>query len=127
MTNQDEFFTPEEVDRQIERVSQFQEGDRADAELIAYLHSFSQTDTQQETLDRLWNRIAPAIPSEQDQQEQEKELYMQDRQTQSSTMGRLRPQHPRRTSLMQQLGVLAAAVFLVGLDGVLALALCSAR
>ncbi len=122
MTNQDEFFTPEEVDRQIERVSQFQEGDRADAEFIAYLHSFSQTDTHQETLDRLWNRIAPAIPSE-----QEKELYMQDRQTQSSSMGRLRPQHPRRTSLMQQLGVLAAAVFLVALVGSMALVFYAAR
>ena len=41
MTDQDEFFLPEEVDRQIERVSQFKEGDRIDAEAMAYLRSFT--------------------------------------------------------------------------------------
>ncbi len=62
MAEQDEFFVPEEVDRQIERVSQFKEGDRRDAEALAYLRSFYQADAQQEqeTLDRIWNRIAGA-------------------------------------------------------------------
>src|SRR5260221_632144 len=107
MTDQDEFFLPEEVDRQIERVSQFKEGDRIDAEAMAYLRSFYQADAQQEqeTLDRIWNRIAHATPSEHYEQEYEKEIYMQDQQTQNSSMGRLRPQgpqRPRRSSLMQR-------------------------
>jgi len=130
MTDQDEFFTPEEVDTQIERASQLKEGDRTDAEVIAYLRSFYRTDTrqQQEMLDRVWNRIAHATPSE--HYEQEKEIYMQDQQTQNSSMGRLRPQgpqRPRRTSLVQRLGMLAAAVFLVALVGSLALVFYAAR
>src|SRR2546430_12956185 len=132
MTYQDEFFTPEEVDTQIERASQLKEGDRTDAEVIAYLRSFYRTDTrqQQEMLDRVWNRIAHATPSEQNEQEHEKEIYMQDQQTQNSSMGRLRPQgpqHPRRTSLVQRLGMLAAAVFLVALVGSMALGFYAAR
>ena len=75
MAEKDEFFLPEEVDRQIERVSQFKEGDRIDAEAMAYLRSFYQADAQQEqeTLDRIWNRIAHATPSEHYEQEHEKE------------------------------------------------------
>jgi hypothetical protein len=132
MTYQDEFFTPEEVDTQIERASQFKEGDRTDAEVIAYLRSFYRTDTrqQQEMLDRVWNRIAHATPSEHYEQEHEKEIDMQDQQTRNSSMGRLRPQgpqRPRRTSLVQRLGTLAAAVFLVALVGSMALVFYAAR
>jgi hypothetical protein len=131
MTDQDEFFTPEEVDTQIELASQLKEGDRADAEVIAYLRSFYRTDTQQqEMLDRAWNRIANAIPSEQYEQENEKELYMQDLQTQNSSMGHLRPQgpqRPRRTSLVQRFSMLAAAVFLVALVGSMAIVFYAAR
>src|SRR5258707_14775084 len=132
MTDQDEFFLPEEVDRQIERVSQFKEGDRIDAEAMAYLRSFYQADAQQEqeTLDRIWNRIAHATPSEHYEQEHKKEIYMQDQQTQNSSMGRLRPQgpqRPRRTSLVQRLGMLAAAVFLVALVGSLAVVFYAVR
>jgi hypothetical protein len=130
MTDQDEFFTPEEVDTQIERASQLKAGDRTDAEVIAYLRSFYQMDArqQQEMLDRVWNRIAHATPSE--HYEQENERDMQDQQTQNSSMGRLRPQgpqRPRRTSLVQRLGMLAAAVFLVALVGSLALVFYAAR
>ena len=55
MAEQDEFFLPEEVDRQIENMSQFKEGDRIDAEAMAYLRSYYQTGAQQEqeTLDRI--------------------------------------------------------------------------
>jgi hypothetical protein len=132
MTYQDEFFTPEEVDTQIERASQLKEGDRTDAEVIAYLRSFYRTDTrqQQEMLDRVWNRIAHATPSEHYEQEHEKEIDMQDRQTQNNRMGRLRPQvpqRPRRTSLVQRLGMLAAAVFLVALVGSMAIVFYAAR
>src|SRR5713101_9811029 len=135
MAYQDEFFTPEEVDTQIERASQLKEGDRTDAEVIAYLRSFYRTDTrqQQEMLDRVWNRIAHAAPSEHYEQyelENEKETYMQDQQTQNSSMGRLGPQgpqRPRRTTLVQRLGMLAAAVFLVALVGSLAVVFYAVR
>ena len=132
MTYQDEFFTPEEVDTQIERASQLKEGDRTDAEVIAYLRSFYRTDTrqQQEMLDRVWNRIAHAAPSEQYEQENGKKIYMQDWQTQNSSMGRLLPQgpqRPRRTSLVQRLGTLAAAVLLVALVGSMAVVFYAVR
>ncbi len=129
MAYQDEFFTPREVDRQIERVSQLKEGERTDAEAIAYLRSFYRTDTHQEreTLDRMWNRIAGAIPSEEYKKDHEKEIYMKDQQTQYSNMGHLRPQPPRRTSLMQRLGMLAAAVLLVALVGSIAFVFYAAR
>ena len=64
MSNQDDFFTPEEVDRQIDQISQLKAGERADAEAMAYLRSFYGIDSQQERwmLDRIWNRIADAAP-----------------------------------------------------------------
>ena len=65
MTYQDDFFTPEEVDQQIERVSQHREGEPADTEALGYLRSYYQKDSQQEqvALDRIWGRIAQAAPS----------------------------------------------------------------
>ena len=68
VAEKDEFFSPEEIDRQIESVSQFKEGDRIDAESMAYLHRFYQADTQheQDALDRIWNRIAGATLFKQD-------------------------------------------------------------
>lgn len=131
MAEKDEFFLPEEVDRQIESLSQFKDGDRIDAEALAYLHSFYQADAQQEqeTLDRIWNRIAGAPFFKQDTQESEKELTMQIPQTQygARAMGSSRGSHPRRTSLMQRLSILAAAVFLVALVGSMALVFYAAR
>src|SRR5712692_6688192 len=117
MTDQDEFFLPEEVDRQIERVSQFKEGERVDAEAMAYLRSFYQADAQQEqeTLDRIWNRIAGATLFEQDTQGSKKELPMQNPHIQSSSIGSLRQARQRGSPLMQRLGLVAAAVFLVAL------------
>src|SRR5947209_17345737 len=102
MTYQDEFFTPEEVDRQIDQVNQLKQGERADAEAIAYLRSFYGTDTQQEreTLDRMWNRIAHASPFLQYQPKKEQVIDMQDRQTQS---GNQPPRKPRASPLMRRL------------------------
>ncbi len=131
MAEKDEFFSPEEVDRQIESASQFKEGDRRDAEAMAYLRSFYQADAQQEqdTLDRIWNRIAGATPFEQDTQENEKELTMQNSHIQygARAMGNSRGSHPRRTALMQRLGMLAAAVFLVALVGSMAIVFYAIR
>ena len=131
MVEKDEFFLPEEVDRQIESVSQFKEGDRIDAKALAYLRSFYQADAQQEqeSLDRIWNRIASAPFFEQDTEESEKELAMQNPHMQygGGTMGNSRESHSRRASLMQRLGVLAAAVFLVALVGSMAIVFYAVR
>jgi hypothetical protein len=131
----DEFFSAEEVDRQIERVSQFKEGDRRDAEAMAYLRSYYQTDAklEQETLDRIWNRIAGASLFEQDMQASEKELPMQNPlqnpQTQydAGAMGSSRGSHSRSSPLFQRLGTLAAAVLLVALVGSMAIVFYAVR
>jgi hypothetical protein len=131
VAEKDEFFLPEEVDRQIEHVNQFKEGDRRDAEALAYLRSFYQADAQQEqdTLDRIWNRIAGAPLFEQETQESEKELPMQNPPTHygARALGNSRGSHPRRTALMQRLGLLAAAVFLLALVGSMALVFYAVR
>src|SRR6266581_4126243 len=131
MAEKDEFFLPEEVDRQIESVSQFKEGDHIDAEALEYLRSFYQADAQQEqdTLDRIWNRIAGATLVQQDTPKSEKELTMQNPQIQygARAMGTSRGSHPRRASLMQRFGILAAAVFLVALVGSMALVFYAVR
>lgn len=129
MAEHDELYLPEEIDRQIESVSQFKEGDRRDAEALAYLRSFYQADDQQATLDRIWNRVAGATLFEQDTQESEKELPMQNPQTPygATALGTTRRSHPRRAALMQRLGLLAAAVFLVVLVGSMALAFYTIR
>jgi hypothetical protein len=129
VAEKDEFYLPEEVDRQIESVSQFKEGDRIDAEAMAYLRSFYQADAQQEqeTLDRIWNRIAGATLFEQDTHESENELPMQNSQIQYSSIDSLRQSRPRRSPLMQRLGTLAAAVFLVALVGSMALVFYAIR
>ena len=129
MSNQDDFFTPEEVDRQIDQVSQLKEGERVDAEVIAYLRSFYGMDTQQERgmLDRIWSRIADAAPPLQHnpQQKQQREgiIAMQNQPALVSN----RAIHKRNTTLMQRLGVLAAAVFLVALVGSMAIIFSSIR
>lgn len=129
MSNQDDFFTPEEVDRQIEHVSRRQEGEQADAEVMAYLRSFYGMDTQQERgmLDRIWNRIADAAPPVtaqlQHKQEREEAIAMQH---QPALVSNLAP-HRRRTTLMQRLGMLAAAVFMVALVGSMAILFNSMR
>lgn len=122
MAENDEFFVPEHVDRQIESVRQFKKGDQLDAEAMAHLRSYYQTSAQieQETLDRLWNRIADAPLFREDAQKNERKLTMQHdihMQDHAGTMGSSRQTRPRRTSLMQRLGLLAAAVLLVALVG----------
>ena len=131
MADKDEFFLPEEVDRQIESISQFKEGDRIDAEAMAYLRSFYQADSQQEQdrLERIWNRIASAPLFEQDTQVSKKEQPMQNPQTPygAGAIGTPRGAHPRRAALMQRLNILAAAVFLVALVGSMALVFYAVR
>jgi predicted thioesterase len=129
VAEKDEFFSPEEVDRQIESVGQFKEGDRIDAGAMAYLRSFYQADAQQEqeTLDRIWNRISGATLFEQDKQENEKELIMQNSPIQYGSSGNLRQSRSRRSLLMQRLGILAAAVFLVALVGSMAIVFYAVR
>ncbi len=129
MSNQDEFFTSEEVDRQIDKVSRLKEGERADAEAMAYLRSFYGIDTQQEQemLDHIWNRIVDAAPplqhNLQQKQEREEVLAMQNQPAQFGNPAL----HKRRTTFIQRLGMLAAAVFLVALIGSMALVFYSIR
>jgi len=117
---------PEEVDRQIERVSQFKEGDRSDAETLAYLRSFYQADVQQEqnTLNRIWDRIAGATFFE-----EERELPMQHSHMHNSagTIGIPPGSSPRRIKLMRRLGLLAAVIVVIALVGSLTLVLYAAR
>ncbi len=131
MTGKDEFFLPEEVDRQIESVRQLKEGDYIDAQALAYLRSYYQTDAQQEqeTLDRIWHRIAGATHLEQDTQESEQELPMQHPQTQygARILGSSRGSQQQRNSLMQWLGILAAAIFLLALVGSMAMVFYAVR
>lgn len=129
MSTQDDFFTPEEVDRQIDQVSRLKEGERADAEAIASLRSFYGIDTQQEQgmLDRVWSRIEDSVPpldhTLQQQQEREGGIALQNRQAPISNLS----VHRRSTTLMQRLGVLAAVVFVVALVGSMALLFYSIR
>jgi hypothetical protein len=129
MSTQDDFFTPEEVDRQIDQVSQLKEGERADAEAIASLRSFYGIDTRQEQgmLDRAWNRIKDATPPLQynprQQQEREGGTVIQNRRALASNLSL----HRRSTTFMQRLSMLAAVVFLVALVGSMAILFYSLR
>ena len=130
MNYQDEFFTPDEVDEQIRRVSQHQAGEQADAEAMAYLRGLYKNGAGQEqrALDRMWNRIAEAAPSLQSTQNESARgiilpMKTQENQTQYSNQ----PAPRRRRSLAQRLGVLAAAVFLLLLVGSMALVFYSVR
>ena len=127
MSTQDDFFTPEDVDRQIDQVSRLKEGERADAEALASLRSFYGIDSQQEQgmLDRVWSRIEDAASPLQHQQQQEREggIVIQNRQAPVSNLAL----HRRSTTLMQRLGVLAAVVFVVALVGSMAILFYSIR
>ena len=131
MNYQDEFYTPHEVDEQIQRVSQHKAGEQADAEALAYLRGMYRTDVQQEqqALNRMWNRIAGAVPSSQSTQNESARgivLPMQKTQ-QPQTHYNNQPAPRRRASLAQRLGLLAAAVFLVLLVGSMAIVFYAVR
>jgi hypothetical protein len=129
VAEKDEFFVPEEVDRQIESISQSKEGARTDAEAMAYLRSYYQTDTQQqqEMLNRIWNRIAGAALFEKNTQESEKELSMQNpKMSYDAGAMSMRQARPRR-SLRHRLDLLAATVFLVVLIGSLSIVFYALR
>jgi hypothetical protein len=125
----DEFYTPEEVDAQIERASRLQEGDQADAEVIAYLRSFYQTDSQQESLDRMWNRIRRAAAWEHAHSEREKDSSMQTWQTENHNVAPMRPQQPPRppSRFRQRLGLLAAVLVVLALVGSMTFVLYAAQ
>jgi hypothetical protein len=128
VSNQDDFFTPEEVDRQIDQVSRLKEGERADAEVMAYLRSLYGIDDQQEQgmLDRIWSRIADVaspLPHNLPQKQEREVIAMQHQPALVSNLAT----HRRRTTLVQRLGMLAAAVFLVALVGSMAILFNSIR
>lgn len=135
MAEQDEFFLADEVDGQIAEVSQHREGDRRDAEAMAYLRSYYQVDAalEQRTLDRIWQRIADATHFERTIQTNEKELPMQKPLNHAEisygagTMGSFRGSRSGRSSLVHRLGLLAAVVVLIALVGSMAVLFYSAR
>jgi hypothetical protein len=128
MNYQDEFFTPDEVDEQIKRVSQLKEGEQADSEALAYLRNFYRANAQQErgALDRIWNRITSAAPSLQPAQHEPEKGKISPMKVQQPRYDP-QPLPKKRPSLVQRLGVLAAAVFLVILVGSLAIVFYSVR
>ncbi len=129
MSYQDEFFTPDEVDEQIRRVSQHKADEQADAEAMAYLRGLYSTDVQQErrTLDRMWNRIAGAAPSLQSTQNEYAKGIVLPMQETHQTQYSNQPARGRRAPLAQRLGLLAAALFLVLLVGSMAIVFYSVR
>ena len=88
MMHHDDFFTPENIDRQIDQASQQRDADRADVEMLAYLHSYyrAETSRQQEMLGRIWSRIAPAVAPLHDEHEVENNNCLRDRPVPSSSM-----------------------------------------
>jgi hypothetical protein len=125
VSEKEEFFLPEEIDKQIESVGRFQEGDERDAEVMAYLRNFYQVDArqEQESLDRIWNRISGAKLLKQDIQGSEKEPPMQI----SHNISNLRQSRSQHSPLMQRLGLLAAVVFLVAIVGSMAIVFYAVR
>ncbi|MGO8950299.1 MAG: hypothetical protein ACLQUY_22095 [Ktedonobacterales bacterium] len=127
MMHHNDFFTPDEVDRQIDQASQLIDGDRADAEMLAYLRSSYQREAsvEREMLDRIWSRIAPAIDSARNELGQESDSGLRDRvapdrmRSQGPGRGRpqLRPEPPRSTALRQRLELLVAVLVLACLIG----------
>ena len=81
MMHHDEFFTPQDVDRQIDQASQQSDAEAADVEMLAYLRSHYQLDDsrEQEMLGRIWSRLAPAVASSQFQREHENMSDLRDR------------------------------------------------
>jgi hypothetical protein len=127
----DEFFTPEEVDRQIEQIRHLQAGDRRDAEALAFLGNYYQTEAalEQETLARMWNRITSSSRFAQDTQTSEKERTMQfsDISSPNGVIGSSRQSHPQRSPLRRRLSLLVAVVTLVVLVGSLTFVLYTVR
>ncbi len=116
MNTSDEFFRPEEVDEQIERLRRQSPDEQADAELIAYLTRFYAMDTahERETLRRMWARISEAASGiEQQRMRKGTIIPMQERQT-------LRSNAPLHTPRGQRIGILAAVLFLAILVGSMA-------
>jgi hypothetical protein len=123
VSEQGDLFTPEEVDTQIEQVSQALAGEQADAQALAYLRSFYSMDAhqEQEALVRIWNRIRDATPATSASSQQESE-----EPAQPVLFSNQRPQTQRRT-MRQRLGILAAIVVVVALVGSLALLFSAIR
>ena len=118
MTYQDDFFTPEEVDQQIERVRQHREGEPADTEALAHLHNYYRQ--EQEALDRIWGRIAHATPSS---HKKGKVIPMHDSHTTFNNRALPRKSH----TVVQRLSTLAAVIFVVALVGGMAIIFNAAR
>jgi len=131
VSNQDDFFTPEEVDSQIDQVSQLRAGELVDAQAMAYLRSFygQSARQEQEALDRIWNRVAEAAPSFATRRTFRPPYTSEEAtpmQNQPTLLSNSTPPRQGRT-LWQRLGLLAAVVVLAALVGSLALVFYASR
>jgi hypothetical protein len=121
MKTPDDFFQPEQIDEQIERLRREPLDGNADAELIAYLRSSSGMDAAQEraALNRMWARVAGNVPNVQQQPWKGTITPMYEQQTLGSNL----PPQKRRSSRGRRLGLLAAVLFVALLVGGMAVVL----
>ncbi len=124
MNNSDEFFTPEDVDRQIERVRQHKEGEPADTQALAFLRNYYRQNSakEQEALDHMWGRIAYATGSSQEKKEKGKVISMH---ASRLTYNKAIPRQFRH--IWQRLGTIAAVLFIVALVGGMTIVFNAAR
>lgn len=125
MKTPDEFFQPEQIDEQIERLRREPLAGNADAELIAYLRSSSGRDAAQEraALKRMWARIAGNAPDVQPQPWKGTITPLYEQQTLGSNLS----PRKQRGSRGRRLGLLAAVLFVALLVGGMAVILNAAR
>ncbi len=120
MTYSDEFFTPDEVDSQIEHLEQERGPRSTDAEVLSYLRSFYATDADQDRrmLDQIWGRIMRESPPVERQQ---KETKGDERPTEEHfSTNRAAPthqSHKRSSKIGQRLSALAAVAVVAVLVG----------
>ncbi|HEX7737807.1 MAG TPA: hypothetical protein VF458_23360 [Ktedonobacteraceae bacterium] len=125
MNTPDDFFQPEKIDEQIERLRREPLAANADAELIAYLRSSSGIDAAQEreALNRMWARIASNAPGIQQQPWKGTITPMYEQQTLRSNM----PSQKQRGPRGRRLGLLAAVLFVALLVGGMAVVFNAVR
>ncbi|HEY6541212.1 MAG TPA: PQQ-binding-like beta-propeller repeat protein, partial [Ktedonobacteraceae bacterium] len=136
MTAHEEFFTPEEIDEQIELLShgpaQGRATDAQAAQAISQLHDFYTREPEEHTpaLERAWRRIVEEHQfAQQSSQKEGQPVSMQHYsrgQQQQSAHNNDRTSHKKRT-FARQIGILAAVLFIGILIGSMALVLNAAR
>jgi WD40 repeat protein len=110
------FFKPEEVDTQIDRLSQPGAGEQDNVEFINYLRNLYTTRFQQEEpmLNAIWDRIERGIPEV--RQKQNRMIHIMSVQNRQKTSSSL--QQKAKSAFFTRLGNLVATILIVGIVGV---------